>query len=301
MRRFRVLMCVLAVAALMSSCSRQPSDETVSKEIQTRIAADPLTQDSQVAVEAREGKITLKGTAKTSAAKQQIVKIAKQEPGVWTVDDQTTVEGKESASNETPAKPAGRLAPAPAPAPPPPPQPVVVPVGTVLTVRTNEPLSTKTVQVGTSFTGSIATPISIDGKMVIPSGAAVTGTVRDAKKAGKFKGGALLVLTVDSVTVKGHTYNIQTELFNQETKGKGKRTAGVVVGGTGVGAAIGGIAGGGKGAAIGAVSGAAAGTIGAALTGGNKNIELPAEAVLSFKLNSSLTLKAEAAQDQSGK
>ena len=135
--------------------------------------------------------------------------------------------------------------------------------------------------------------------MVIPSGASVTGTVRDAKKAGKFKGGATLVLALDSVTVKGHTYNIETELFNQETKGKGKRTAGVIVGGTGVGAAIGGIAGGGKGAAIGAVTGAAAGTIGAALTGGNKNIELPAESALSFRLLSPLTLKPEG-PEQSG-
>jgi hypothetical protein len=219
---------------------------------------------------------------------------------VWTVDDETSVEEKEMAANAALPATSGRLTSTPPPAPPPPPQPIVVPTGTVLTIRTGQALSTKTTQTGTSFTGSVATPISLEGKMVIPGGASVTGTVRDAKKAGKFKGGATLVLALDSVTVKGHTYNIETEFFNQETKGKGKRTAGVVVGGAGVGAAIGGIAGGGTGAAIGAVAGAAAGTLGAGLTGGNKNIELPAESALSFRLVSPLTIKAEAASEQAG-
>lgn len=125
--------------------------------------------------------------------------------------------------------------------------------------------------------------------MVIPAGSDVTGTVTEAKKAGKFKGGASLKLALDSVTVKGYKYNIVTEYFGQESKGKGKRTAGMVAGGTGVGAAIGGLAGGGKGAAIGALAGATAGTVGAIT--GNRDIELPAESALSFKLNQPLTLK----------
>jgi hypothetical protein len=299
MRRLATVLFVLVLAGLLGSCSRKPSDETVAKDIQTKIAADPKTQDSQVVVDAHEGKITLKGHAKTTVAKQEIVRIAKEEPGVWTVDDETTVEQNEMAAKAAPPQPSGRLVPPPPP-PPPPPQPIVVPAGTVFTIRTAQALSSKSTQTGTSFTGSVATPISLEGKMVIPAGAAVTGTVRDSKKAGKFKGGATLVLALDSVTVRGHTYNIETEFFNQETKGKGKRTAGVIVGGTGVGAAIGGIAGGGKGAAIGAVAGAAAGTVGAGLTGGNKNIELPAESALSFRLLAALKLKPEAVQEQSG-
>jgi hypothetical protein len=301
MRRLAAVLFVLILIGLLSSCSRKPSDEAVAKEIQAKIAASPETQDSQVAVDVREGKITLNGRAKSAGAKQELVKIAKEEPGGWTVNDETTVEEQGTAANAAPPTPAGRLTSTrtPPPPPPPPPQPIVLPAGTVLTIRTGQPLSSKTTQVGTSFTGSVATPISKEGKMVIPAGASVTGTVRDAKKAGRFKGGATLALALDSVTVKGHTYKIQTEFFSQETKGKGKRTAGVIVGGTGVGAAIGGIAGGGKGAAIGALTGAAAGTVGAALTGGNKNIELPSESALSFRLVSPLTVKPNA-QEQSG-
>jgi hypothetical protein len=127
--------------------------------------------------------------------------------------------------------------------------------------------------------------------MVIPAGSDITGTVREAKKAGRFKGAAVLSLQVNSVTVEGHQYNIETESFDQESTGKGKRTAGMVVGGTGAGAAIGGIAGGGKGAAIGALVGAAAGTVGAST--GNRDIQLPVESALSFRLVQPLTLKAE--------
>ena len=63
-----------------------------------------------------------------------------------------------------------------------------------------------------------------------------------------------------------------------------------VGGGAGLGAIVGGLAGGGKGAAIGVLAGAGAGTAGAAFTG-NKDIVLPAEATLSFKLLKPLEVK----------
>jgi hypothetical protein len=57
-----------------------------------------------------------------------------------------------------------------------------------------------------------------------------------------------------------------------------------------LGALIGGLAGGGKGAAIGALAGAGAGTAGTAYTG-NKDIVLPAESAVSFKLEQPLEIK----------
>jgi hypothetical protein len=299
MRRLTIILCLLAIIGLLASCSKKADDETIARDIQNKVSTNPTTQDSQVAVESREGKVTLKGKAKNSSAHDEIVRIAKEEPGVSDVDDETSLDDSASSSS-APTAPSGRLtAAATPPPPPPPPKPVVVPAGTVLTIRTAQAISSKTAQTGHTFTGSVSTPITLDGKMVIPSGADVEGVVNQAKKAGKFKGGAQLALALHSVTVSGHTYNIETELFDQSTTGKGKRTAGVIAGGTGVGAAIGGIAGGGKGAAIGAVTGAAAGTLGAAFTGGNRNIELPAESTLSFRLTQALTLKPEG-QEQHG-
>lgn len=296
MRRLTSFLALLLFVGVIAACHSKPDDKDIAKDIQAKVAADPVAQDSQVTVDSHDGNVTLSGTTKTVAAKQQIAKIAKEEPGVAEVNDQTSM-GQGTAS--VPAESAAPVTPAPAPAqaaaptpqpppPPPPPKPVVVPAGTILTVRTNQALSTKTAQTGTAFTGSVMTGISLGGKMAIPAGSDVTGIVQDAKKAGKFKGGASLVLVLDSVTVKGHRYNIVTEYFGQESKGKGKRTAGFIGGGAGVGAAIGGLAGGGKGAAIGALAGAAAGTAGAMT--GNRDIELPAESALSFKLDQSLTL-----------
>jgi len=291
MRRLATVLCLLFAISFLISCSKKSNDETIAKDIQSKVATDPATQDSQVAVEAQEGKVTLKGKVKTPAARQEVVKIAQTEPGVSAVDDQTTVD---QSSLDTSVAPTPSAPPTPAAvAPPPPPKPVVVPAGTVLTIRTSQEISSKTAQTGMTFGGSMATPITIDGKVAIPTGADVSGVVNDVKKAGKFKGAAQLVLALHSVTVNGHPYNIETEYFDKTTTGKGKRTAGVIVGGTGVGAAIGGIAGGGKGAAIGALVGAAAGTVGAATTGNNRNIELPAESALSFRLVQPLTLKAE--------
>jgi hypothetical protein len=274
--------------SLSMSCSRKPSDETISQNIQKKASTDPQAQDAQITVETKQGRVTLKGTAKTQAARQELEAIAKDESGVMSVDNGIVID--ETFSPESATSPS--LQPAAERVPiPPPPQPVVVPAGTLLTIRLGQALGSKTSQVGTAFTGSVSTPITINGKMVIPAGSDITGIVKNSNKAGRFKGAAVLSLHLDSVTVKGHQYNIETESFDQTSTGKGKRTAGLVVGGTGAGAAIGGLAGGGKGAAIGALAGAAAGTVGAAT--GNRDIQLPAESALSFRLLQPLTLKAD--------
>lgn len=169
-------------------------------------------------------------------------------------------------------------------------KPVVLPAGTVITVRLGQAVGSKISQPGQSFTATVATPVEGDGQAVIPSGANATGTVVDAKPLGRFKGGAVLELELDSIEVNGSQRPVHTSALVRSAKGKGKRTAVLAGGGAGLGALIGGLAGGGKGAAIGAVAGAGAGTTGAAFTG-NKNIVLPAESALSFKLEQPLELK----------
>ena len=175
------------------------------------------------------------------------------------------------------------------PAPQPAPQPIVVPAGTVLTVRTGQALSSKTSQTGQTFVATLAAPVSVGGRTALPSGSSVSGTVLTAKAKGKIKGEGQLDLALTSISLGGHTHKIQTATLSSTVKGKGKRTAATTGGGAAGGALIGGIAGGGKGAAIGAGVGAAAGFIGGTLTG-NKQIEVPAESALSFTLAQPLTL-----------
>ena len=161
--------------------------------------------------------------------------------------------------------------------------PITIPAGTVITVRTAQSLGSKTSQEGETFAATVARPVDVGGAVVIPDGARATGTVVAAHALGRFKGGALLQLRLSSVEINGHEVPIDTGSVSRSEKGKGKRSATLIGGGAGLGAIIGGLAGGGKGAAIGALAGAGAGTAGTAFTG-NKEIVLPAEYALSFKL-----------------
>ena len=162
-------------------------------------------------------------------------------------------------------------------------RPITLPEGTVLTVRLNETVSSKSNSSGDRFTGTVEEPVEVGGKVVIPKGAEVTGTVTDAQPLGKIKGAASLRLVLNSVTVKDARYNIETSAVARSLKGKGKRTAEIGGGGAALGGIIGGLAGGGKGAAVGILAGGGAGVAGGAFTG-NKDIVLPAETMLSFRL-----------------
>jgi hypothetical protein len=170
------------------------------------------------------------------------------------------------------------------------PKPLVVPADTVLTVVLDQTISSKTTRSGERFSATVQAPVEVEGKVAIPKGARAYGVVNEAKAAGRFKGGAVLALTLASVTVNGKDYELQTSAPTMTSKGKGKRTAVMVGGGAGGGAAIGAIAGGGKGAAIGALVGAAAGTGGAAFTG-NRDITLASESKLNFKLLQPVEIK----------
>lgn len=163
------------------------------------------------------------------------------------------------------------------------PQPVTIPKGTVLSVRLGQTLSTKSSNAGDQFTATLAEPIEVGGQTIAPAGARASGTVAEAAPLGRFKGGAKLRISLDSITVNGKRVPVQTSSVARSESGKGKRTAVLAGGGAGLGAIIGGIAGGGKGAAIGLLAGGGAGTAGAAFTG-NKDIVIPAEALLSFRL-----------------
>jgi hypothetical protein len=170
------------------------------------------------------------------------------------------------------------------------PETINIPAGTQITVRLGETLSSKSSAAGQEFSATVGEPVVVGGKTVIEQGAAARGSVVDAKAMGHFKGGALLEVRLNSVTIHGKETPVQTSMVARSVAGKGKRSAGFIGGGAGAGALIGALAGGGKGAAIGAAAGAGAGTAGAAFTG-NKEIVLPAETALSFKLKQSVEVR----------
>ena len=172
------------------------------------------------------------------------------------------------------------------------PKPIIVEAGTPIRVTVDQSVSSKTSNPGDHFEASLAAPVIVDGKVVIPSGARARGTVIVAKSAGKFKGNPELSVTLDSITVNGQSYALKTTSVTEAGKGRGKRTAIGAGGGAALGALIGALAGHGKGAAIGAVAGAGAGTAGAAYTG-ERDITIAPESKLSFKLKEPLEINGK--------
>jgi hypothetical protein len=204
-------------------------------------------------------------------------------------DQQSSSSSPDPAATPASGGSASSVAKEPTP-PPPPPKPLVVPAETVISVVLDQAVGSKISTPGQAFSATVQAPVEVDGRVAIPKGARASGIVKDAKPAGRFKGGAVLSLTLTSISVKNEEYNVETTAPVETSKGKGKRTAGLVGGGAGGGALIGGLAGGGKGALIGGLIGAAAGTGGAGLTG-NRDITLPAETSLRFKLVEPLEIK----------
>ena len=272
---------VSALLVFGAGCSTHPNDEVIAKDVQSKVAVDPATKDSAVVVTSKDGKVSLRGSVKDGATQQRLEQIAREEPGVTGVDDQTAVLSEPAGAPE-------RAANTPT-TPPAPVEPTVLPAGTMLTVTVDQALSSDKSQSGQTFQATVAQPVTVHDNTAIPKGSSVTGTVVTAKKKGKIKGEGQLALSLTSITIRGKNYPIHTGTLDSTVKGKGKRTAATTGGGSAGGALIGGLAGGGKGAGIGALVGAGAGLVGGALTG-NKQIEIPAESPLSFTLSKSLTL-----------
>jgi len=163
---------------------------------------------------------------------------------------------------------------------PPPPEVISLPEGTDIRVRLDQDLGSKISNPGDTFQATVSDDIVVRGTTVIAKGARADGTVVDAKPLGRFKGGAALAVKLDRVHTRWGSYPVETSSISRAEKGKGKRTGVMAGGGAGLGALIGGLA------------GAGAGTAGSAFTG-NKDIVLPAETLLTFKLEHSVRVTEE--------
>lgn len=160
--------------------------------------------------------------------------------------------------------------------------------GSSIVVRTNEGISVRNAVDGRVYSGVVEQDVlDSRGRVAIPRGSNAELMVRDL-------GQRSMSLDLDSVTVDGRRYSVSTSDItrtggNRDGVGKNERTAKYVGGGAILGTIIGAIAGGGKGAAIGALAGGAAGAGGQVLTRGN-SVRVPAESVVTFRLERSLTV-----------
>ena len=175
------------------------------------------------------------------------------------------------------------------PIPPPEPVRVTVPNGTELVVRLTESLSSDLNEKGDTFLASLASPIMIGNQVVLPAGAGVEGKVIDVESAGRFSGRPRLAIQMTRLTCNGKTYELRSSQYSKQGASRDARTIAAIGGGAGVGAIIGAVLGGGRGAAIGSIIGAGTGT-GAQAASKAPQVNLPAETVLSVRLQAPLSL-----------
>lgn len=171
---------------------------------------------------------------------------------------------------------------------------MTLPSGTEISVRTNEAIDSTSSSANTRYTAEVVNDVKgAGGEVLIPRGSPAELVVKNMSKGGTV-GSSEVVLDLNSVTVNGRHYLVSTEDVNRSGNqgiGKNKRTAEMVGGGAVLGTLLGAVAGGGKGAAIGAVAGAAAGGTAQVLTRG-KEVKVPAETVLNFKLDQPLRMRS---------
>ncbi len=170
--------------------------------------------------------------------------------------------------------------------------PITVPDGTEISVVTDQAISTGSNRSGEEFDATVAAPVVVQGKTVIPKGARAKGRIVEAVSSGRLNKPARLELTLVSVESGGSSYDIDTSDTARAGKSHKKRNVIFIGGGTAAGALIGGLVGGGKGALIGGALGAGGGTAAAAATG-KKEITLPAETRLNFTLSQPVTIKVK--------
>ena len=167
--------------------------------------------------------------------------------------------------------------------------PYTVPPGIFLVVRMLDPIDSDRNRPGDTFRATLEEPVRVDDRILAPEGTSVAVQLVHVKQSGQLKGEEEIALQLQSITVNGMTYSLTTDFAEVASEGKGGESARVVGGGAVIGAIIGAIAGGKKGAAIGAATGAGAGVAVQATRG--KQVRVPSEALLSFKLEESVTLR----------
>jgi hypothetical protein len=190
----------------------------------------------------------------------------------------------------------GQAAPPPGYAQAPPPYqiargPMTVPQGTLIQVRTNEPVNSKQAQPGQPIQFTVIQDVTMGNVLAIPRGATVHGVVAEVKHSGSgsLTGSNELALQLTSLDLMGRSYPLQSDLFKVKGPGKGERSAANVAGGAILGAIIGGAIGGGTGAAVGAAAGGGTGAAASAASSG-PNAWIPAEALVSFHLTVPVTV-----------
>ena len=168
---------------------------------------------------------------------------------------------------------------------------VTLPAGTPLALTMTTSLASDSSQVGDEVTATLSHAVFVDGRAVLPAGAALAGVVTAVEEPGRVKGRARLAFDLRSITVGGTRYVASIDSVSRvadATKGEDATKVGI---GAGAGALIGGLFGGKKGAGQGALVGGGAGT-GVVLSTRGRQVRLSSGTEVSTSLTAALTVRS---------
>jgi len=281
----------VAAALVAAGCGQKaatdgPQDQTAALDQRERELA---LREAEVNLKEREDAISRREAALNTKPNPDDVAKA-QAP----MPSQKVAEASKPKPKPAAAKPAAPPKESPVvslPPPPPPPPPITVPSGTQLVVSLNDDLSSKTATSGQPFEARVANSIVIDGRVAVPAGTKVLGTVTDVI-SGSHKIGAIptLGLSFDSLVLPdGQHVRIDGDLVEHGASERGQDTA-KILGGTAAGAVLGHqIKNNNGGKIIGGLIGGALGAVAAQKTG--TEVQIASGSELTISLASSLQVK----------
>jgi hypothetical protein len=99
-----------------------------------------------------------------------------------------------------------------------------IPQGTHLLLRMVNSINTRTAADGDQVYFRTANPIAADGRIIIPAGSYVQGSVSLAKRGGKVSGRAELGIRIETLTLaNGTVYKIAPRLSSVDAEGTGQK------------------------------------------------------------------------------
>ena len=170
---------------------------------------------------------------------------------------------------------------------------VTIPMNAVLGVRLSTSLSSETAEVEDRVEASVTRDVIANGRLAVPAGTRLLGSVNEVTRGGKFSEKARLGVRFHTlVLADGTRAPIRVDSVVREGESQARASAAKIGIGTVGGAIIGGIMSGKKGAVIGGMAGAGAGAATVA-TGQRSIASLSAGTPLSVRLTSPVTLTIE--------
>jgi hypothetical protein len=167
---------------------------------------------------------------------------------------------------------------------------VTLPEGTALPLELQSAVASDTSKVEDTVRATLRQDVTLDGRVILPAGTELVGTVTEAEQSGRVKGVARVAYRFTSLRRGSQSYDISTATIAHEAEPTKKEDATKIGIGAGVGAAVGAVLGGGSGAAKGAAIGGAAGT-GAVLATRGDEVRLGPGAQVTTRLTSPLAVR----------